>query len=285
LKNNFKENPSALVAVINAIPDSNAKNGQVSLMGLTNLDDKIFSIGKIEYLQKDFLTYVNIASRDRLYGTKENAVRTSYNTFLEKTLMEYEENNLANENPEFRNLIKEYRDGIILFDLTDKSVWTKASNDSLGLDKFYNGNKQKYNWTPCFEGDVLKFNTRENAEKFLAEIKKGTSQEKAIDAVNAVSGATATPEKGKYEYEKYGADIKNVKANAYSAIFKNSDNSYSIAHPVTIYTTATPKTLSDARGYVIADYQDYLEKQWIQSMENKYPVVVNEPVFKSMIAK
>jgi peptidyl-prolyl cis-trans isomerase SurA len=282
-KYKFQEMPLALNSMINAIPDSNVRNGNVIVNTSNKGDDKLFSIDGKSFTQTDLYEYIATANRGRLSGTKDAAMRNIYKSYVDKTMLEYEENNLANENVEFKNLIKEYRDGIILFDLTDKSVWTKASTDSIGLADYFAKNTGKYQWNPCFEGNVIKFNNEANAKQFLADIKNGTAEEKAIENINATSGATANSEKGKFEYDKMDKSIIAVKENTYSAPFKNADNTFSIAHPVTVFLNKSNKTLNEARGYAIADYQDFLEKQWIASMENKYPVQVNEAVLKSMV--
>src|SRR5690606_20355317 len=83
-----------------------------------------------------------------------------------KVVNDFEEQRLLEENAEFRNLMKEYRDGIMLFELMDRNVWTKASKDTVGLKKFYEENKAKYQWEPGFSGVVYRF-------KDEAAMKKG----------------------------------------------------------------------------------------------------------------
>src|SRR5690606_34260855 len=93
----------------------------------------------------------------RLQGPKEAVVRDIYKLYIDRIVNDYEEHRLAKENEDFKNLMQEYRDGIMLFELMDQNVWGKASRDSAGLKAFYEANKQKYQWEPGFTGTVYRF--------------------------------------------------------------------------------------------------------------------------------
>jgi peptidyl-prolyl cis-trans isomerase SurA len=285
VKNGVKENNAMLDKFIASISDSLARNGVVQTGGALKSDEALFTIGSKSVTINNFNSYLDVSARNRLYGTKQDAVRLAYSNFLEKEVLDYEETMLEQNNPEFKSLLKEYRDGIILFDLTDKSVWSKATADSAGLEKFFATTGKKYQWAPGFEGTQIKCSDIASANKFIAAYKSGADIDSATKIVNAVENSSAQIENGRYEYEKLDASVKATAVNSASAAIKNSDNSYSVYIPKIISLTNSPKTLNEARGYVIADYQDFLEKDWIASLESKYPVVVNEAVFKTLVGK
>jgi peptidyl-prolyl cis-trans isomerase SurA len=265
------------------IPDTAVKNGYLTVPEKLSDNKPLFSIKGKAYDYKSFYNHIMQTSRGRLFGEKANAVKSIYPAFVEKSLMDYEEDNLAIENTEFKNLLKEYRDGIILFELTDKSVWTKASSDSVGLATFFDKNKSKYQWNAKFEGKALRCTNEKDLLEFTALLRNNSIAD-ALAKINEKEGKV-TVEEGTFEYDKIDAVAKNVKEGAYSMPVKSADGNSTIYCPTTITTTPTQKSLVDARGYVIADYQDYLEKTWIASMEATYPVKVNEAVLQSIIKK
>jgi peptidyl-prolyl cis-trans isomerase SurA len=285
MKNGVKEDAAMLDKYIASIADSLAKNGIVQTGGAMKSDEALLTIGTKKITVNNFNAHLDLTARNRLYGTKQDAVRLAYSNFVEKEVLDYEESMLEQNNPEFKSLLKEYRDGIILFDLTDKSVWSKATTDSAGLEKFFSTNGKKYQWAPGFEGTQIKCSDLAAANKFIAAFKAGADIDSAAKIVNAIENSTAQIETGRFEYEKLDASMKALMVNNASAPVKNSDNSYSVYIPKSIALGNTAKTLNDARGYVIADYQDFLEKDWLASLERKYPVVVNEAIFKALLGK
>jgi peptidyl-prolyl cis-trans isomerase SurA len=282
-KGSFKEIPKALENFIYMIPDTAVKNGYLAMPENITSNQPLFLIKEKTYDYKSFYAYIMSNSRGRLMGEKANSIKAIYNPYVEKCLMDYEENNLANENAEFKTLLKEYRDGIILFELTDKSVWTRASTDSAGMAEFYEKNKAKYQWGPSFEGRILRCTN----EKDLVELQQLLATnpiDSAIAKMN-VKDMRVNTEEGKFEYEKVDAAAKGVAVNGFSAIARSKDGSGSIYAPTKIMMDKSQKSIADARGYIIADYQDFLEKKWIADMERKYPVKVNEAALKAIIKK
>jgi peptidyl-prolyl cis-trans isomerase SurA len=259
-------------------------NDAIAGVMMSGSGTSIFALKNKPYDYKKFYEFIMASSRGRLFGEKANAIKGVYTAFVEKSLTDFEENNLATENPEFRNLLKEYRDGIILFELTDKSVWTKASTDSAGLAEYFAGNKAKYQWGPSFEGRILRCGN----EKDLTEMQtllRNFPIDTVIERMNLNGALKVNVEEGKFEYEKLDKAALGVAEGQYSVIVKNNDGSGSVYCPTKIIKTTSQKVLADARGYVIADYQDYLEKKWIADMEAKYPVKINEAVLKAMVKK
>ncbi len=284
IKNKFTETMDALTVFGKLIPDSFTQNNTVRIPEKLASNPVLFTLLNKQFMAMDFAKYLNESSRGLLYGTKESALGNSYKAFVEKSVLDVEEANLATENKEYANLLKEYRDGIILFDLTDKSVWTKASTDTTGLEIFYTKNKTKYMWGPSFNGKQLRCEDKATAEALQKALQKYATTEDATSAVDS-TGTKISTESARYELDKIDPQLKNIQENVPSAIIKNSDNTYSIYMAKELFKSTAVKSLTDAKGYVIADYQDYLEKEWIASMEAKYPVKVNQTVLKSMVGK
>lgn len=219
-------------------------------------------------------------TRGRMYGTKESAIRQAFKSFVERATLDYEEGNLYTDNKEYANLLDEYRDGIMIFELTNKNVWGKASNDSIGLEKFYKANNSKYVWGPSFEGMVVRISDA----KVAADLRKHLANYD-LDSAITLTGASdkISTDKGRFEISRFVENPQALSLNTYSQILDNKDGTFSLVKPSSINLSPLPKELNDARGYVIADYQDYIEKEWIAYMENKYPVKVNNAVLKGII--
>ncbi len=278
-KGAFVEIPNAAVDFVNTIPDTSIINGTINYNPNAVSNKPMFTINSKKYTQRDFFDYYMMYNKGRVYGDKKVAITAVYKAYQEKSLMDYQQANLEYENPEYAALVKEYRDGIMLFDLTDKTVWTRASTDSAGLATYYNTNKSKYTWAPCFEGKIIKSGNPDNIAAFETELKKGISVDSALSNVPG----KVVVEEGKFEIEKYPGSANVPTGNVSSIVYNKAENVNIIYAVDKLYPTPTLKTLAEAKGYVIADYQEYLEKNWIQSMENKYPLQVNEAVLKTLI--
>jgi peptidyl-prolyl cis-trans isomerase SurA len=284
-KVNFKEDVSALEELIAAIPDTNLRNGSFNASDYKRYNKRIFEMTGVTFSQSDFANYIEQYTKGKIYGQKESTLRSLYKNYTDKAIYDFQENKLIDENEEYRNLLTEYRDGIMLFELTDKTVWSKASVDTTGLQQFYEKNKEKYMWQPAIKGVVYKSVDETYAKKLVKELNNPNNKtpDEVSKAVNGDgSQGFVTFESGKYEKSRFPAGTKLV-AGKYAPYFKNKDESYTLVDVKEVFDTPTQKTLSEAKGYVVSEYQEYLEKQWLAELENKYPVVVNQETLKAMI--
>ncbi len=289
-KNNFKEYPAhfaELTERINAIPDTGVQAGMFTAKDFSDMNKPLFSLNKTSYTQADMMNFVEMLTRGRLMGKRQNVSEDLYKMYQTKVVNDFEEQRLLEENAEFRNLMKEYRDGIMLFELMDRNVWTKASKDTVGLKKFYEENKAKYQWEPGFSGVVYRFKDEAAMKKGQVLLLKNNdiSNEDFIKEMNTEATPDAvTLQKGRYEFSKFtDAPRAELVAGVLSKPVKNTDGSYTLVKTNEVFNSPAQKSLDDARGYVVAEYQDYLEKEWDSALRNKYPVRVDENVFKSMV--
>jgi PPIC-type PPIASE domain. len=287
-KLNYKEYPEHINELINAIPDSVMRNGTYKSTDYARFTKKVFEIEKTEFTQADFANYIQDFTRGRIYGPKESSLRSLLKNYAEKAVMDYQENKLFDENEEYRHLLTEYRDGIMLFELTDRTIWSKAAIDSAGLDEFYQKNKSKYMWGPALKGTIYKAvdeNAAKAVVKALNDPRYNATPEEVMKAANGDGVQNKVVyENGKYELSRFPKNIK-FESGKYAPYFKNDDNSYTIVDVKEVFKEPTQKTLSEAKGYVISDYQEYLERKWISELESKYPLVINEATLKAISKK
>jgi peptidyl-prolyl cis-trans isomerase SurA len=275
----FTKNGNALNQVFEAIAKSNVKgkyNIEASLY-----PQNIFTIGKKSYTQADFINFVK-----GLRGRKSESNNTTYfaslaKTFESREVTKYREANLEEIDQDFKNLMQEYHDGILLFELTNKEVWTKAVDDTLGLKKFFDKNRNNYVWKDRVS--ITSFNVKDvkSAAKIKKYLAKGKDQEFIVSKINKkekiVSAEDKTLEKDANDF------VKQLEWEVGSvAEEKNLDGSVLLT---VVNETLAPsnKELKETRGYVISDYQEFLEKVWISKLRKKFLIVNNNEVFEGLI--
>ena len=378
VKGRFKFNPAALTAS-SAKPSKNAAK--------TNGDKQpLFTIKGKPYLVSDFLAYAQQNQRSRPTAQPAFAMQQLYDQYVDQSLTEFEKNSLDTKYEDYRMLVKEYRDGILLFQLMDEKVWTKAIEDTAGLRKFFLANQANYQFGQRVRGTVISAATprllaraqralathrypvagrtgtvlvhfrpgtvalgNNNGTAVLNDLVKRMDQDTALTATVAghikrgespalarqraaatidyltktgkiernrlaVAPATAASADGDTRLTLYSSATSVLEANLNAQnplavqiqqrTFQKGDNKVMddyLTRPAGTYTVqrdgrhytiivqqalpAGPKALGDARGQATSDYQNYLEKQWIEQLRQQYPVQVNEAEVKKLITK
>ncbi len=192
-----------------------------------------------------------------------------------QSLLDKRADEMAAKDPALRNLIREYHDGLLLYEISNRLVWDKAAKDEAGLAAFFKKNRKRYAWTePRFKGIAYNCKDAADVEAVKRSIKKVNFDDWAETLRKQFNDSTLR--------------IKVVKG-----IFKKGDNALVDREIFQVDTTYTapkgyehtavfgkklkaPKTYDDVRELVVADYQEYLEKQWIANLRKQYPVVLNE---------
>ncbi|MBL4710305.1 MAG: hypothetical protein JKY48_17885 [Flavobacteriales bacterium] len=210
-------------------------------------------------------------------------VVSKYSTFVQNRLLAYKDSKLDEEYPDFKALMGEYHDGILLFNLTDELVWSKAVKDTTGLDEFYNNKKESYKWDKRVDAIVYSALNAKIADQVKAMLKKGVEIDEIIEEINRPSQLNLRYEKRKY---LKGDDETVDQVDWIKGISKNIESKKRI-YFVEIKEVIEPsyKTLEDSRGLITSDYQNYLEKEWIISLKEKYSYTVDKKVLKALKAE
>ncbi|TGE10108.1 peptidylprolyl isomerase [Hymenobacter fodinae] len=342
----------------------------------------LFTIQGKPYLVSDFLAYVQQNQKPRPGADARFTMQQLYDQYVDQSLTEYEKANLENKYEDYRMLVKEYRDGILLFQLMDEKVWSKAIEDTVGLQQYFTANQAKYQWEPRVQATVIsaaspqllakaqqlqkagsyplksglpapvpfKANSAElpaavpaldelafrlaNDETLtrttvVGHIKKGESaalarrradrvvaylRSKGANAARLTASADSRATAGNVTFELTTTNPTALEAllNEQNPLsvqvqqrnFQKGDNKavdqFLASGPGT-YTTqqdgryysvqiekqlpAGPKTLAEARGQATSDYQNYLEKEWVNQLREKYPVKINQAEVDKLITK
>ncbi len=248
---------------------------------LLRINDKIFS-------QQDFAAHLHERQTNRTPEEIDVFVNRVLEAWIEKKLIEHEDSKLEEKYPEFKALMKEYHDGILLFNLMQDKIWTRAVKDTTGLKAFYDENKENYLWDDRLLLVKYSCATDGIAKEIREKVNRSTSvtdTEKLLEEYNADTtdmklGPDLIITGGKYEHganeyvdrltwEKGLTDIKEIEGRY---VFSWVDG---VVKP-------EMKTLEEARGPITSDYQDSLEKEWINELREKYTVVINKKVLKSI---
>lgn len=259
--------------------DTNFFNGTWKSEKAARLTKVMFALNDKKYTQVDFAKYLESHQSKRAKSDIKPAIDAMYKQFVDETCIAYEEARLDQKFPEFRALMQEYRDGILLFDLTDKKVWSKAVKDTTGLKEFYEKNKQNYLWEQRAEASIYTCADEKVANEVRAMLKKNKAQKDILDVVNKKSQLNLQVE-SKLFLPKENAFVD---ANWNPGISANKkENGKVMFVEVKKLLKPEPKAFNESKGLVTADYQNYLEKEWIESLKKKYPVTVNKEVLSTI---
>lgn len=281
----FSENPPARLNFYAAIDSSISKGGFNADSLKYNKESVIFVLASKLYTAQDFAKYIEKNGRRRNDKSKEGLLNEYYENFVNQKCLDQEESQLENKKPEFASLMREYRDGILLFELTDRKVWSNAVKDTVGLQKFHDDNKTKYMWGN--RADVQIYNASDAkianaAYKLAGKGKTPAEIQKKLNVANAKSKVSVL--EGKYEKGQYDVVDKIEWKPGLTPLNKLNDSSYQFIFVKQI-AAPEPKSLKEAKGYVVSDYQEYLEKKWLSDLRQKYPITLNNDVFRALIKK
>ncbi len=281
----FKEDRKILLDFNKAI-DSTIYDGNWKTDKAAALTKVIFNLGNKNYTQADFAKFIASRQTKRAKDVSiQSIVNTMYDKFVEESALTYEDSQLEGKYPAFRDLLNEYRDGMLLFEITDKKVWSKAVEDTLGLKGYYDANKNNYMWGERADVTIFKFANKEVAERFRKYMKKNAKNNPTNDQIlkemNKTSQLDLQIEEGVYS-KKDNETVDKVSwvAGTMSADM-DAEKSIIIVR-VNKVLAPSPKSIAEARGLITADYQNYLEKEWIGMLRKKYTVTVDKAVLDTI---
>lgn len=247
-----------------------------------DLDKTIFTIGRRSFSQQEFAQYIEENQRKRNPEDIRQFVNGMYKNFLNERLLDFEDTQLEYKYPEFKALVKEYRDGILLFELTDQKIWSKAVKDTLGLADFYKTHKNNYMWDNRVDATLYTLNSADKGivADLRKSLKKGISDIELLEQINTDTTTLLTTDRRKFAKEDNAyVDAVEWKKGISKDIIEDGKTHIIFIHEV---VAPEPKKLDEARGLITADYQNFLEDRWIKELRKKYPYQVNKEVLSSI---
>jgi peptidyl-prolyl cis-trans isomerase SurA len=245
-------------------------------------DEIIFSINQRDFTYNEFGRH--IMAVQRTYANKarpaSEVVEKEYESFFESSILKYREDNLEMENQEFANIVKEYRDGLLLFDLMEKEIWNKAAKDTVGLENYYERNKTKYQWQERVDFVMASSADLDIATKFFKLIKRGKSQEEIENALNNDKEQNVIFTKGVYNTNDNRLPSDFNAKKGVSGVY-NHNEAFHVINVNEILPAGT-KTLKEAKGMVINDYQNEIETNWVKSLYDRFSIEVNKDALNAV---
>ena len=249
-----------------------------------NSDMAIIKIGKESVPVKKLIKSISssiVISKDVEFGKSqiEKALETEMDIFA----MGYEHAHLEDFYPEFRNLVNEYHDGILLYEISNRNVWEKAAKDKEGLEQYFQENKAKYdNWTaPKYKGFVIFASSdsiMNEAQKFLEgkdiavdSVANVLRQQFGRKDVRVERVIAAKGENAIVDYVAFGGEKPSSDKSKWHCYFGYQGQ-----------LLTSPEEAADVRGAVTSDYQGKLEKEWIEGLKTKYSVKINQKVLNQL---
>lgn len=279
LKNEYglKENPEFINLVKSEI-ETYGKYDSVFIERLqSNIKCEAFSFADTTISSQAVLSQLNPSltmGKDAIIGYINNIKAKVIDTII----INYETSKLSDKYPDYRNLLNEYFDGMMLFEISNRNVWDKANRDTEGLEAFFNNNRSKYVWTePRFKGyiiytsnDSLKDEIMNaiqitDRDSLFQSLRKQFKRDIRIERLLAKKGENAVVDELRFNGPKATPSGK-------LPIFFEFEGRI----------IEQPEEVNDVRGQVTADYQNELENQWIAQLKDKYRVKINKKVLKKI---
>jgi peptidyl-prolyl cis-trans isomerase SurA len=247
----------------------------------STIDDHValLSFNKKDIYVKEWVSYIRNAKNTPAISTGKTDSEL-FDKFIETTALTYYREHLENYNKDFAYQLNEFKEGNLLFEVMQRKIWDKASVDSNGLGDYYSTHKNKYWWEPGANAVLFTCSNQKSADDVKNKLQDNfAGWRKLIDSSNG----SAQADSGRFEMAQLPVAEKKLAPGQFTSFTNNPpDNTITFAYIIKLYNEREPRAYNEAKGFVINDYQTFLEDKWIAELKEKYPVKVNETVLKSL---
>lgn len=234
---------------------------------------------KRKFSGMDFLEYVNTQQKTNLKTRPiQNLTNELFDKWLDEQIITFHDDNLENEFPEFKFVMQEYRDGLLLFDLMEKEIWNKAKNDTIGLEKFRLENIANYQWKKRFDVDLFSSTDEKVIKKAQAYLKKGKSITYIKEQLNVKDKINIIVKSGLFEHDFDVLPDFAISQTGITPIIAKGD--YYFVANVKEIRPVEPKLLNETKGKLVSDYQQYLEQNWVDELRKEFKIEIDKAVFE-----
>ena len=241
----------------------------------------LFKLNGTAFTQKSFAEYLVKNYRGIKRDESKTVVKAQYKAWEKAEILNYEEQLLPVKYPDFKALVNEYHDGIILYEIMSDKVWNKAVKDTSGLKDFYSKNRSNYMWPKRLDATVYECLNKDIAVKVAGMLKNDTINSKDIlDVVNKDSELNLKVRMNKFDIEQTNFLKDRTFNKGLNPTFEFEGKTYVVK--VNEVLSPMPKEFSEAKGIATSDYQTYLEKTWLDELKAKYPIKINNEVLYNL---
>ncbi len=275
---NFK-NASVRENLLRAYTDNILNGKNVSAKHGISPNTILFTFFRKNVYVKDLVEFLRSAKGASIPGTPE-PFNESLKRFKEVSVMKYYRDNLEKYNQEFSTQVNEFRDGNLLFEIMQQEIWNRAAADSSGQRRYYESHKDNYWWEPGADAIIFSCEDPAVCTRVRSDMEKNPDWRSVIRPFeNRVRADSGRFELGQLQFEEKFLEPGKLSPPVNSMTEKSSTSFTKIMR---VYREKSPRNFADARGFVLNDYQNSLEEEWVRALKAKYPVTVNEPVFRTL---
>lgn len=274
-----KEFPADAKKNLSSLLDSTIFKGEWIVPTLKS-NPTLLVIKGMNYQLADLLNYINQNQQKSRNQSLQSFMNFIYTDWVNQTLINYEKSLLPQKYPEFKGLANEYLEGMLLFEISNREIWTKAS-DSTALNAYFDSNRDKYVW-----GDKIYFTVYQTSNQKVGQaLAKALKKTPAIDPHELVKKWNKKTQTVTFSQQVGFPDNPTILGyNKWeSGINITNDADKVVVVHIDKTTTGEPKELNDCRAEVISDYQNYLEESWIQQLKAKYKVDINTNSYNKLL--
>ena len=251
----------------------NADTAKYLTSVMITINDKTYGKKKVTYTQADFVEYLIQNSRGQKERTISMLIDQQFKGFIDFAIIDYEKTVLGLKYPEYKALVTEYHDGILLFEIMETEVWKKAMTDSIGLDAFYVAHQSDYMWEERLDAQIFICNSAEVADGVMKMLKDNQSDSTIVSVLNEESQLTVNYREGKFEK---GTESYLKGASWKTGVYNTTiDQSVVVVNVIEVLAPVS-KSLKEVRGLVTSAYQDELDERWVTELRNKYTYTINK---------
>jgi peptidyl-prolyl cis-trans isomerase SurA len=241
----------------------------------------LFKLNGNPFTQKSFADYLVKNYRGIKRDESKTVVKAQYKAWEKAEVLNYEEQLLPVKYPDFKALVNEYHDGIILYEIMSDKVWNKAVKDTTGLKDFFNKNRANYMWPKRLDATVYECLNKDVANKVTLMLKNDTINSKdVLDVVNKDSELNLKVRMNKFDIEQTNFLKDKTFNKGVNPTFEFEGKLYVVK--VAAVLDPMPKEFNEAKGITTSDYQTYLEKTWLDELKAKYPIKINNEVLYNL---
>lgn len=284
---------SNLESVVRGIDSVFYQGHPIENVKKSELGRVLFSIQKNNTTVSDFIAFTKSQKAKGLASSPTERLEKLIDAMIEQELLAFEDSRLEYKHNEFRMLIEEYHDGILLFELTDELVWSKAVRDTIGLEKYHEENNDLFMWEERLKLGIYTCEDEGISKSVKKALKKGSDMAELRRELIADRPLALKMEDGLFSlgdnnwadsvFSSIANNTLTIDTKSPSFMTLNIGDNGVILIDVREMIEPMRKTLEESRGQVIASYQDSLEKEWILRLRNEYPVFIHKEVLYELI--
>jgi peptidyl-prolyl cis-trans isomerase SurA len=251
---------------------------------IKTIKNTLLTFSNISYTNYDYIEYLLKSKSIEKNKIDQNLIKQQFEKFINQKIIDFEKTQLESKHPDFKALMKEYRDGILLFEISDQKIWTKAIKDTAGLKEFYTLNKATWIWPNRVNGTLFTSESKKTLKKVSSlKTKKSLSNDSIMSILNKDNLFNL-----KYEnkiiddFSKYNLTFDQLNKGY------NGPLNYEEKLVLIYVEEKLPqrnKELKEAEGIIVSAYQNYLEDQWLTRLKKNHTITINHNTLYSIKQK